>query len=100
MLININCPRCGSKNIIKNGTIHNGKPKFQCNDCNRQFVKNPKNKSISKKEWELVDKLLLERISIAGISRVTGISEVWLQEYINKKYKDSELKPVIKKRDL
>jgi hypothetical protein len=32
--------------------------------------------------------LLLEKIPIAGISRVTGISEPWLQQYINKKYKD------------
>ena len=34
----------------------------------------------------MVDKLLLEKIPIAGISRVTGISEPWLQRYINRKY--------------
>jgi len=36
--------------------------------------------------WNLVDKLLLEKIPIAGISRVTGIWKPWLQKYINKKY--------------
>ena len=36
--------------------------------------------------WDMVDKLLLEKIQIAGISRVTGISEPWLQRYINRKY--------------
>ena len=36
--------------------------------------------------WDMVDKLLLEKIQIAGISRVTEISEPWLQQYINQKY--------------
>ena len=34
----------------------------------------------------MVDKLLLEKIPIAGISRVTEISEPRLQQYINQKY--------------
>ena len=59
-----------------------------CKDCKRQFIENPTNKVISKETWELVDKLLLEKIPIAGISRVTGISELWLQKYINKKYEN------------
>ncbi|MBF0224172.1 MAG: IS1 family transposase [Desulfobacterales bacterium] len=84
----IKCPRCNSENIIKNGSIHNGKPKFMCRDCKRQFVENPTNKIIPKETWNLVDKLLLERIPIAGISRVTGISEPWLQKYINEKYEN------------
>jgi len=82
----MNCPACGSQNTIKNGSIHNGKPKFECKGCGRQFVENPKNKKISKELWDLVDKLLLEKLSIAAISRVTGISEPWLHNYINKKY--------------
>jgi IS1 family transposase len=82
----INCPTCNSLNSVKNGSIHNGKQKFKCKDCGRQFVENPSNKVIPKKDWELVDKLLLEKIPIAGISRVTGISESWLQHYVNKKY--------------
>jgi transposase-like protein len=73
----INCPRCNSENIIKNGSIHNGKPKFMCTDCQRQFIENPTNLVVP-----LVDKLLLEKIPIAGISRVTGVSEPWLQKYI------------------
>jgi len=96
----INCPRCKSENIIKNGTIHNGKPKFMCLDCKRQFVENPANRAVSDKTWELVDKLLLEKIPIAGISRVTGISEPRLQKYINQKYENIPKKiDIIKKKD-
>jgi len=84
--VEMNCPACNSQNFIKNGSIHNGKPKFKCKECGRQFIENPQNKRISKELWDYVDKLLLEKLPIAGISRVTGISEPWLQNYINKKY--------------
>jgi insertion element IS1 protein InsB len=30
--------------------------------------------------------LLLEKIPLAGIARVTGVSEKWLQDYVNDKY--------------
>jgi transposase-like protein len=96
----LNCPKCDSQATIKNGSIHNGKPKFMCNDCGRQFVENPTKKIISQETWDLVDKLLLEKIPIAGISRVTGISEPWLQEYINNKYDNIDKKvDVVKKKE-
>jgi IS1 family transposase len=36
---------------------------------------------------ELIDRLLLEKISLAGIVRATGVSPRWLEYYVNKKYK-------------
>lgn len=84
------CPRCHSKDIIKNGSIHNKKQNFMCKTCKRQFVENPTNKRIPQETWELVDKLLLEKIPLAGIIRVTGISESSLQNYVNKKYRSIE----------
>jgi hypothetical protein len=35
--------------------------------------------------------MLLEKISMAGIARVVGVSERWLQIYVNKKYESVEL---------
>jgi insertion element IS1 protein InsB len=81
-----NCPKCGSDRVIKNGTIHSGKPKFACKECGRQFVENPQSYQISGETRGLVDKLLLERISLAGIVRATGVSARWLQYYVNEKY--------------
>ena len=34
----------------------------------------------------MIDKLLLEKIPLAGIARVVVVSERWLQRYVNKKY--------------
>ena len=62
------CPNCGSEKIVKNGRIHNGKQRFKCNECNRQFVENPQKITINLEKRELIDRLLLERISLAGIS--------------------------------
>src|SRR5216110_2890168 len=81
------CPRCGTNRVIKNGHIHNGKPKFACKDCRRQFVESPAWRPIGTETKALIDKLLLERISLAGIVRVTGVSAQWLQDYVNAKYR-------------
>ncbi len=86
------CPRCNSENIVKNGNTIYGKPKFMCKDCRKQFVKNPVIRKIPDEKKELVDKLLPEKIPLAGICRVTGVSGQWLQNYINEKYKNIETK--------
>jgi len=65
------CPTCGSEQVIKNGSVHNGKPKHQCKICGRQFVINPTNSPVSEETKQLIDRLLLERISLRGITRVT-----------------------------
>lgn len=80
------CPSCGSRHTIKNGSTHNHKPKCLCKSCGRQFVLNPEKKTISPETKALIDKLLLERISMRGIARVTGVSMSWLQNYVNNKF--------------
>lgn len=82
----MNCPSCESSKIVKNGLIHNGKQNYRCKNCGRQFVEAPQQKLISQQTKDLVDKLLLEKISLAGIARVCEVSEVWLQSYVNRKY--------------
>ncbi len=62
-----------------------GKPKFACKDGRRQFVEHPAWKPISDETKALIDKLL-ERVSLAGIVWVTGLSAQWLQDYVNAKY--------------
>jgi len=57
-----------------------------CKDCRRQSVPAATKKVITPQSWELIDKLLLEKIPLAGIARVAGISEDYLQEYVNRKY--------------
>src|SRR5512146_3222921 len=80
------CPSCESSQTVKNGHIHNGKQRFKCRDCGRQFIENPTKKVIDQATRDLIDRLLLERISLAGIARATQVSEQWFQTYVNEKY--------------
>ena len=49
-------------------------------------MKDPQNKVINRQTKDLIDKLLLEKIPLAGIARVAEVSEPWLQSYVNAKY--------------
>jgi transposase-like protein len=80
------CPLCASSQTVKNGHIHNGKQRFKCHNCGRQFVEQPTKKVIDQPTRDLVDRLLLERLSLAGIARAVGVSEQWLQTYVTEKY--------------
>ncbi|MEG3439725.1 IS1 family transposase [Pannus brasiliensis CCIBt3594] len=66
--------------------MHTGKQRFKCHDCGRQIGSNPDKKMIDAATRELIDRLLLERISLAGIARAVRVSEQWLQDYANRKY--------------
>ena len=81
-----NCPVCGSSRVKKNGSAWKKKQKYQCNDCKRRFVENPQNKIISDSEKKITDRLLLEKIPLAGIACAMNVSERWLQDYVNKKH--------------
>jgi len=77
------CPSCGSDDIMKNGTTRRGKQNYKCRDCGRQFVENPQWKPIDPDRKAMIDRLLLEKLPLAGIARVMEVSEDWLQGYVN-----------------
>lgn len=85
----LSCPSCKSNEVKLNGHIHNGKQNHLCKSCGRQFVLNPEKKVISEQEKKLINKLLLERISLAGIARTMEVSEIWLQGYLSDLYASS-----------
>ena len=82
----MDCPHCESTNIKKNGHTHYGKQNYQCTDCERQFVESGQSWFVSESEKSLINKLLLERISLSGICRVCDVSETWLLHYIKELY--------------
>jgi IS1 family transposase len=50
-------------------------------------VENPQWKRREKDSTVMIDRLLLEKIPLAGIARVLKLSESWLQGYVNQCYK-------------
>ncbi len=82
----IPCPACGSYDIKRNGHTHTGKQNHKCKRCQRQFVLDPANKRINDETKAIIDSLLLERLSLRGICRVTKVSLSWLMDYIERRY--------------
>lgn len=63
------------------------------------MVENPQKPPISEETTAIIDKMRLERGSLAGIARVTGVSVRWRQNYVNDKYENIPMQvPVSKKR--
>lgn len=81
------CPYCQSNQILKNGSTHHKKPKFLCKSCGRQFIEKPQKRYRNSEDISLINKLLLERISLRGIARVLGMSLRSLQKYVNNFYR-------------
>lgn len=82
----LQCPNCGSNDINKNGSTRHGKQNYKCRDCGRQFVENPQWKPVSEDTKATIQRMLLEKIPIAGIARSLQLSERWLQQYVNAYY--------------
>lgn len=79
------CPHCGSTKIVKNGFTYYQKQNYKCKYCKRQFVEREPERVYG--QAYLIGKLLLERVSLRGISRILDIGmcalmklvkEIWL----------------------
>ena len=82
MVIRNVCPRCQSPKCKKNGHIHNGKQNHQCKDCGRQFVECFEQYLVSEDTRALIERLLVERISLRGICRAVGVTLKWLLGFL------------------
>jgi insertion element IS1 protein InsB len=76
------CPQCGSKRYKRNGHIYTGKQNHRCKGCGRDSVRAPENRVITAEQRALIERLLLERISLRGICRAVGASSCWLLHFM------------------
>ena len=84
----LRCPSCKSTFIKKNGSIHNGKQKYECLLCHRQFVEVPENKIIPEETQKRIRRSLLERVSLEGICRIFDVSMPWLLGFMQKSFQE------------
>ena len=82
------CPRCHATHVVRNGRLRSGAPNFLCRGCGRRFVAAPKKGPVSDDRRQLIRRLLLERVSLRGIARATGVSRRWLQRFVNDLFRD------------
>jgi insertion element IS1 protein InsB len=84
----LSCPHCESSKVIRYGRTYYHKPRSKCKDCGRQFVVKRQYPPLSQAEKSLIERLLLERISLLGICRVLNIREQQLYAYMEEVYRD------------
>ncbi len=68
----MNCPRCLSDKLKLNGSVR-GNKKAQCKQCKCRFVLERLDYFVEQKELktEAIEALLLERMNLAGIAKVS-----------------------------
>jgi insertion element IS1 protein InsB len=76
------CPRSKSPKYKKIGHIHNGKQNHHCHACGRQFVQCFEQYLIAQDQRALIERLLVERISLRGICRAVGVTLKWLLGFL------------------
>jgi insertion element IS1 protein InsB len=72
MVIRDVCPRCQSPKHKKNGHLHNGKQNHHGHDCGRQFVDYFEPPLVSADTRALIERLLVQRLSLRGSCRAMG----------------------------
>jgi IS1 family transposase/DNA-directed RNA polymerase subunit RPC12/RpoP len=70
----IACPRCASLHVKKNGTTANGKQKYRCTNCRRQFITDYTYRGCQSFIRELVVPMTMNSSGIRDIARVLSIS--------------------------
>jgi insertion element IS1 protein InsB len=74
--------QCQSPHYKKNGRIHNGKQHHQWKECGRQYVDCFAQYLVSDETRALIERLLVERISLRGICRAVGVTLKWLLGFL------------------
>lgn len=77
------CRKCGSTNLVKNGSNSAGNPKSKCKDCGFGGVIRSKRPSNETKE--LIVKAYQERSSLRGVGRIFNVSHQSVLNWAKKK---------------
>ena len=59
--------------VARNGRTRNGRQSRRCRDRGRRFVLDPRKRRLGDEVRRTVERLLPERLSLAGITRATGV---------------------------
>ena len=83
--ITYTCRKCGSVNIIKNGTNKCGNPQYHCKDCGAYQVLQPKRHHAPRDQATIL-RAYKERASLRGLTRIFGVARQtvarWLQAHV------------------
>lgn len=84
-IVTHSCPRCGSRNMVKNGHDYKGAQKYHCKSCDSYGTLNA-HQGYSQAVRTQIRHAVLERVSLRGLERIFGLSRRtigrWLESWI------------------
>ena len=83
-IIQHQCRKCGSINIVKHGRNRRGNQQYLCKDCRASGVLQP-HQRYTPEDREQILRAYQERPSMRGIERIFGVSRRTLAQWIKKK---------------
>ena len=79
----LQCFKCDSTNLVKNGTNGSGNPKYKCKDCGYGGAIKPKR--LTEEQKDQVVKAYTERSSARGVGRIFDVSYMSVLRWSKKK---------------
>jgi len=79
--ITYTCRKCGSLDIVKNGTNQCGSPQYHCHSCGAYQTLQPKKASATRTK-ELILKTYQERASLRGLERIFCVTRQTVSRWI------------------
>jgi len=84
--VTYNCSRCGSINIVRNGTNKCGNAQYHCKDCDAYRVLKPQCRHTIEEKAQILS-AYRERMSLRGVERIFRVCRQtvtrWLTHYVN-----------------
>ena len=83
--ITLQCPHCGSEELVRDGHAPNGKQKYRCRACQRRSREHPTPHAYSQERREEILRAYEERSSLRGLERTFGVSRYSVIAWIKKR---------------
>lgn len=83
--IPVQCPHCGSVDVVRNGRTRNGKQGYKCKACGRVSRDSAQYERYSAAQKEQILRAYNERPSMRGIQRIFGVSRPTLIAWLKKR---------------
>lgn len=91
--IQVNCPYCHSKTVVKNGVKRRGRQNFLCRACGKQFQHACQKAGCRPESKRLVLRMLVRNSGIRDIEAVTGVHRQTVLRWLNRQAESCRFSP-------
>jgi transposase-like protein len=83
-MVELQCKKCGSRNVKRNGMTKSGRQQYHCRDCG-VYTTTTEGARDWKSLFAQIEQLHHEGVSQHGISRLTDVSRATIRAFLKKR---------------